>query len=116
MTSRLATIHRGKASDYQNFSTSHTPNPGIQRILDDLLNPGANQACHNHLLGDPTVASQFMFVWDDVVGFLTHPRIMEHPPGTFVVVGNFADAIGEPCPVSTPSLPHSRSSHLSWRR
>ena len=102
MTSRLATIRRGKASDSQNFSTSRTPNPGTQRILDDLLNPGANQARRNQLLGDPTVVSQFIYVWDDVVGFLTRPRVMEHPPGTAVAVGNFTDAIGEPYPVSVP--------------
>ena len=101
MTTRVRTIQRGKVVPNQRFSAVRPIRDATFRTLLDVLSPTVNAQRRTQILGDPTYCHQFAYVWGRAVGFVTRPRITDHD-GNVIVVGNFTDTIGEPCPISLP--------------
>jgi hypothetical protein len=102
MNAHTLALRRGKNGDVQSFSLARPFDPAVAGVIQDTIGPGVNSDYRLQVLSDPGKVHQFACSFLGGFGFFTHPTITTNSTGAVVVVGSFADTLGEPAPCSIP--------------
>ena len=97
---RAAAVQRGRTGPIQRFSKSREPDPVVERLLLDVLDPTIHPSRLLQLMFDRTRVMQFACLFGGGVGFLTCPSVVPSDLDDPVVVASLSDEIGQAIPVS----------------
>ena len=96
---RAAAVQRGRTGPTQRFSKSREPDPVVERLLLDVLDPTIHPSRLLQLMFDRTRVMQFACLFGGGVGFLTCPSVVPSDLEDPVVVASLSDEIGQAIPV-----------------
>ena len=98
--SRQAVIARGRSGPTQRYSASRPRDDHVSSILQETLGNTISPSRRERIWCDSQYVSQWACLWQDTVGFLTRPEYVTNSSNDRLVVGSFADTIGQVYPVS----------------
>ena len=98
--SRQAVIARGRSGPTQRYSGSRPRDDHVSSILQEMLGAAISPARRDRIWCDSQYVSQWACLWQDTVGFLTRPEYVTNSADDRLVVGSFANTIGQVYSVS----------------